>query len=306
MREEASMAVDVLVYGANGLLGRAIVTELLDAGLSVRAIVRDAGKAGALRRLGAQVVSAALEDEVALSGAHEDVATALIQFPAAMEPAVKRRLASAAISAIEKAGVDRVIYNAAVQIPRSSWELPGFAVTAEIEEELRGSAVPSVVIRPTFMLQNLLLPWVTQSIATAASLVYPVAADRHLSWVAAEDIGRLAASIIGHDAYGGTVDLAACEAITGDVLAAKFAHALDRPIEFVSLPLDEFEASVDATLGVGVGRRIGAIFRFIDEHPDDLDFVARTFASPSFLPPFEPTAITDWIRLHREAYTTNS
>jgi uncharacterized protein YbjT (DUF2867 family) len=297
------MTVDALVYCANGLQGQAIVTELRRAGLSVRALVRDIDQASALRRLDAELASAALEDPSALARAHEDVHTVVFQLPTAVEPEVKRRHATAAISTIEKAGVAGVVYNAAVQIPRRAGELASFAVTADIEAQLRAAVPVSAVIRPTFLLQNLLLPWVTQSIASRGALVYPVARDRALSWTAAEDIGRLAAAIIRQDTYGHSIDLAAGEAINGDLLARSFSQALGRPIEFVSLPLDQFEAGVDAALGTGAGKRIGAIFRFIEEHPDDLDFVARTFTPPGCLPGFEPTPITDWIRLHRPAYS---
>lgn len=296
------MTVDALVYCANGLQGQAIVKELRRAGLSVRALVRDIDKASALRRLGAELASAALDDPSALARAHEGVHTVVLQLPTAVEPEVKRRHAAAAISTIEKAGVARVVYNAAVQIPRRAGELAGFAVTADIEAQLRGAVPASAVIRPTFLLQNLLLPWVTQSIASRGALVYPVASDRALSWAAAEDVGRLAASIIRQETYGHSINLAAREAINGDLLARSFSQALGRPIEFVSLPLDRLEAGVDAALGTGAGKRIGAIFRFIEEHPDDLDFVARTFTPPGCLPGFEPTPVTDWIRLHRHAY----
>lgn len=296
------MTADVLVYGANGLVGRAIVHELRHAGLSVRALVRDRARATDLQRRGVQVVSAALDDVAALAKVHEGVQAVVLQLPAAMQPHAKRRLATAAISAIEKAGVANVIYNAAVRIPRRAHELPGFAVTADIEHELRASAVATAVIRPTFLLQNLLLPWVTQSIASDGALVYPVAADRKLSWVAAEDIGRLAAALIRHKAYGHDINLAAREAITGVALARTFSRALSRHIEFVGLPLDQFEASVDAALGAGAGRGVGAIFRFIEGHPDDLDFVAATFTPPRFHPQFQPMPIEDWVHDHREAY----
>lgn len=299
------MPMDVLVYGANGLVGQAIVSELCRAGLSVRAMVRDVDRAAEHRALGAEVVSADLEDTDALTRAHKGVRAVLLQLPAAMEPPIKRHLGSTAISIIEKAGVERVIYHAAVQIPRRSQELPSFAVTADIEQELRTKVVTSTVIRPTFFLQNLLLPWVTHSIASNGALVYPVPADSTLSWTAAEDVGRVAASIIqAADTHGDRIALGAREAIDGHALARRFSEALNQHIEFVSLPLDQFEASVDAALGAGAGKRIGAIFRFIHEHPDDLGFVSTPFTPTALLPRFEPTAITEWIRAHRDAFVS--
>lgn len=298
------MSVDVLVYCANGLRGQAIVAELLHAGLSVRAIVRDADKAAALGRAGAQVISAALEDSAGLARAHEGVGAALLQVPTGHDREDSRRFGSAVIAAIQEAGVQKIIYNPSVQVPRQAEELPSFAATSDIEAELRRTGLAYTVIRPTFLLQNLLLPWVTHSIASSGALVYPIAAGRALSWVACEDVGRLAATIISHDGYGHSIDLGACQAIDGDTLAHHFSLALERPIDYVSLPLDQFEANVDAALGSGAGQRIGAIFRFIQNHPDDLDFVTSTFTPPPFDPAFAPTTVTDWIHQNRNAYTT--
>jgi uncharacterized protein YbjT (DUF2867 family) len=304
--EEASMPVDVLVYCANGFVGQAIVHELLQAGLSVRAMVRDTAKASTLEQSGAHVVSAALEDDQALATAHQGARVALLQLPAGLEPVTQRRLASAAIRTIREAGVERVIYNAAVQIPRRAAELPTFAATGEIEDALEASTVPCTVIRPTFFLQNLLLPWVTTSIASHASLVYPIEPDCRLSWIAAEDVGRLAASVVQRDAYGHRISLGACEAVDGDELARAFSKTLDQHIEFVSMPVSRWEAQVDAVLGSGVGERVGAIFRFIQQHPDDLDFVSQTFTPLPFLPEFRPSSIIDWAQAHRGSYASSS
>jgi uncharacterized protein YbjT (DUF2867 family) len=227
---------------------------------------------------------------------------ALIQLPTGLDPTATRRLASAAISTIRHSGVKRVVYNAAVQIPRRATELPAFAVTGDIEEDLRRTQLPVTVIRPTFFLQNLLLPWVQQSVASTASLVYPIGPDRKLSWVSAEDVGRLAALIIRRDVYGHSISLGADEAIDGNELARIFSTGLNQHIEFVSLPVNEWEAQVDATLGAGAGERIGAIFRFIHEHPDDLDFVARTFTPLPFLAEYRPASIEDWVHAHRCDY----
>lgn len=140
------MSVDVLVSCANGLVGQASVRELCRAGLNVRAVVRDVRKGSALEKLGAHVVAASLDDPVALSRAHQDVSTVLFQLPAGREPKLNLQTASTAISMMQKAGVQQVFYNAAVQVPRHSGELPGFSVTRGIEGELQKAEMALAVI----------------------------------------------------------------------------------------------------------------------------------------------------------------
>ena len=59
---------------------------------------------------------------------------------------------------------------------------------------------------------------------------------------------------------------------------------LQGSIRYHSLDLDEFERGIDQALGPGVGKRISAIFRFIERHPDDLEFLARPFVQPAGVP----------------------
>jgi uncharacterized protein YbjT (DUF2867 family) len=141
-----------------------------------------------------------------------------------------------------------------------------------------------------------------QGVAEEGAIVYPVRADVELSWVAAEDVGRLTALILDRDAFGESIDLGAEHLANGDTLSASFAEVLGRPIRFVPLALGEFERGVDAALGHGVGKRIGVIFRFIEKHPDDRAFVAARYAASPRLPGFAPMTIADWVRLHRDVF----
>jgi uncharacterized protein YbjT (DUF2867 family) len=296
----------ILAYCANGLQGHAIVSQLRHAGFPVRAMVRDIARSARLRRLGAEVVQADLDAPDSLRDAHRNIDVALVQLPAGEGPADLRRHGRAAIDAMLQAGVPRIIFNAAVGYPRAVAELPSFEARQSLEQHVHASGLRWATIRQPFLLQNLLLPWVVRGIATDAAIIYPVRADLKLSWVAAEDVGRLAAAIVDGDIFGETIQLAAEQPINGEALAGRFADALGRPIRFVSLPLADFERGVDATVGPGAGKRIGAIFRFIEEHPEDRAFVATAHAASPRLPGFAPLAIPDWVRMHSDAYVGES
>jgi hypothetical protein len=90
--------------------------------------------------------------------------------------------------------------------------------------------------------------------------------------------------------------------VCGKTLAGAFSRALNRQIRYEALPLDTFEAGVDAALGPGVGKQVGAIFRFIRDNPDDLDFVTSSFSAAAGFPPVEPMALDDGVTAHRAAF----
>ena len=264
-------------------------------------MVRDVSRTAHLRRLGVQVAQADFEAPNALREAHRDVDAVLMQLPAGDEPANLRRHAEAALDAIAHAGIRTVIFNTGVRYPRGVAELPTFEAKQALEKMVETSGVRWAIIRQTFLLQNLLLPWVIQGVRNGA-IVYPVRADVELSWVAAEDVGRLAAAILNCSVVGECFDLGADRLVNGNVLAEDFAEALGRPIRFVSLPFAEFERGVDAAVGPGAGRRVGAIFQFIERYPGDRAFVATPYVPSPRLGGFAPTAIRDWVKLHRDAF----
>ena len=292
----------VLVYCANGFQGRAIAAALVRAGCHVRALVRDAAKASSLAALGAELVQASLDDHASLQRAHEGAGAVVLQLPSGSPPEVTRFQSAMALTAIRTAGIDKVVLNTAVQFPRLTPRLPAFAAKQDLERSVLASELRVTVIRPAFLLSNLLLPWATHSIAREGILRYPIADERVLSWVAPEDIGRLAAIAICNELYGFTLLAGAKSAVPGAALASAFSRALKRAIRYEALPLDAFEAGVDAALGPGVGKQVGTIFRFMQDNPDDLDFVTRPFSAPDGFPSFEPTPLEDWVAAHRDAF----
>jgi uncharacterized protein YbjT (DUF2867 family) len=295
----------VLVYCANGFQGRAVVTALLDAGCRVRALVRDTTKAVALARCGAELVRGDLEDPAALRRTHEGVDVVVLQLPAGNRPDVARHQTTQVLTAIRAVGIADIVLNTAVQFPRRIAELPTFLVKQELEQRVLATGARVTIIRPSFLLSNLLLPWATHSIATDGTLRYPIDDDLAVSWTAPQDVGRLAALAIVEGLYGFTILAGGARAVRGASLADAFSRALGRAIRYEALGLDAFEAGVDAALGPGVGKQVGAIFRFIEDHGDDLDFVTTPFSATVGFPAFEPLALEDWVAAHRDALSSS-
>ena len=295
----------VLVYGANGLQGQPIVNQLLKSGHQVRALVRDVNRAAPFAAAGAEIAAADLNSDNLsdLERAHHGVEFVVLMLPSGADGPARRQAGERALACIQRGSSIRgIIFNASVQYPQHFDELPSFAATKEIEDTLRRCAIPLSVIRPTFYLQNLLLPYARFSIATRGVLAYPVADKQPLSWVATEDIAGLIVHLLQHDAIGVSVDAGGQRSLDGHELAGCFSEGLARPIRYESLDLDEFEAGVDRALGPGVGKRVSGIFRFIKGHPDDLEFVSKPFVQPPGFPHFESTDVTQWVAAHSEDF----
>jgi uncharacterized protein YbjT (DUF2867 family) len=222
----------ILVTGATGNAGSHVVRELQKRGALVRAFVRDSERAR--ERLG-DGIEPAIGDfadiesfRAALEGV-EDVVLSCADDPRRVE------WETTAIDAAATAGVRRIVrlstIAAAPGAPVAFWDWHG-----RIDEHLRASAVPSVILQSSFYMSNLLAE--AQQIAAEGYVCAPLDGAR-IAMIDPRDVGAAAASVLtsnGHE--GRTYALTGPEAITYERVAAELSAATGRQVRFVEVPDD--------------------------------------------------------------------
>jgi NADH dehydrogenase len=152
--------VAILVTGAAGLVGRAAVAALLRQGVEhVRAVVREPGQVGDLRRLGAKVALLDATDPDGLTAAMDGVFTAcsltgsLWSRPGEDPDAAVAEPARVFLAAAAAAGVRRVVVcsPAAVAGPAAR-DNPHLAAKAEVERMVAASGLEHAILRCTHVL----------------------------------------------------------------------------------------------------------------------------------------------------------
>ena len=144
----------VLVAGATGVVGGLLARKLLAAGFAVRAIGRNQEKLAALSALGAEAIALDLRDEAGVARACEGVAQVfssannVLGQGAASPNRVDLQAHDVLCNAARDAGVKRFVY---LSFRGLKGELPVdfFRVKQEIEERIRRSGIPYVLIRPS-------------------------------------------------------------------------------------------------------------------------------------------------------------
>jgi NADH dehydrogenase len=147
----------VLVAGGTGRLGRLVVSRLLERGVTVRVLTRDASRAGELRDLGAEVVegdvrrpemlAAAVQDvDVVVSAVHGFVGTGGVS-----PKSVDRDGNANLVAAAGKVGAAVVLMSIVGAAPDSPMEL--FRCKAAAERSLRASGVPWTIVRSAAFLE---------------------------------------------------------------------------------------------------------------------------------------------------------
>ena len=220
----------ILVTGATGNVGSRVVQELRDRGVPVRAFVRDPGKAAMMLGDDIELALGDFGDEGSIQNALDGVDGV---FLACSNQPRQVEYETRVIDAAQEVGVRRIgklsALGAEVGSPVAFWDWH-----ARIENHLKASGVPSVVLRPTFSMANLLAS--AEAIKYTGKLFAP-AADAGISMVHPQDVAAVASIALvegGHD--GRTYTLTGPEAITFGQVAGYLWGALGREIEYLNVP----------------------------------------------------------------------
>src|ERR1700694_1387238 len=180
----------VLVTGATGTVSSALLGALKGkAGIRLRALVHDPGKAEALQKDGVEVVVADLEERDTLGEAFDGVAILWLLPPAsALEPS----MGSNAILAAKRAKVKHVVRNSAIKAGHDAPNRNG-RMHALVEAELKASGIPWTILRPHYYMQNLLSS--ANSVASDGTLYMNMAQGR-VGTIDGRDVGVFGAKVI--------------------------------------------------------------------------------------------------------------
>ena len=148
----------VLVLGATGGQGGAVAAALIQAGRSVRALVRDPSSAGAVKLAGAgaQLAVAEFTDREALTAAMRGVAAAFaLTSPFESGPAAEVEQGQAIIVAAAAAQLPHLVFSS-VAGATAGTGIPHFESKATVERALAASGLPHTVVAPTYFYDNAL------------------------------------------------------------------------------------------------------------------------------------------------------
>lgn len=231
----------IIVTGANGKLGRAVVERLLERTSTdqLGVSVRDPEQAGPLAARGVRVRRGDFGDPESLAHAFEGASRVLfVSANSTGETAV--RLNTAAIRGAKEAGASRIFYTSHMGASRASL-FPPMPVHAATESALQDAGVAFTSLRNGFYTATILQ--MLGSAAETGELAAPE--DGPVSWTAHADLAEVAAIALTSDALGGTTPpLTSPETVDLEGVAALASELTGRPIRRVIVPDAEYRAGL--------------------------------------------------------------
>jgi len=222
----------IVVTGATGRIGKALVLQLSGGGFRVRALVRDRAKAMAITNPNVEIVVCDTSRPEALTR-YMKGADHLFLLTAADPLQVEHQ--GSLVEAARRAEVQHVVklsvFGASPDAPTAlgRWH-------AQTEQQIETSGLQWTHLRPQFFMQNLL--GFAPAIANDRTLQAPLGAGR-IAMVDSRDVAAVAAVVLTNPGHAGhTYEITGPDAVSFQDIVSKINRVTDQPVSYVDMPPD--------------------------------------------------------------------
>ncbi|RWB22659.1 MAG: SDR family oxidoreductase [Mesorhizobium sp.] len=243
------MTETLLVTGASGHLGRAVVNHLLNAQkvapASIIATTRNPENLADLAALGITVRPADFDNQASLEKAFKGADRVLIISTGELDLKSDRRLKQhqAAVAAAKAACVSHLLYTS---MPNPEPVSPVLFAGDHYgtEQAIKASGIPHTIFRNGWYQENLFM---SLPHAISSGKWYTAAADGRIAHGARDDMAAaIAASLASGSTESQTYTLTGPQAYTTDEIAALVTEVTGKPLEVIQLPDEALTEGVKA------------------------------------------------------------
>jgi len=234
----------ILVTGATGNTGAAVLSALVEQKAAVRAFVHDPDKFST--PAGVEVAAGDFRDPASLDAALAGIDHAYLVGPSAPDQV---ELETAFVEAAQRAGLAHLVRLSVVGADQADACAARFiAAHAAVEQVVRASGVPWTLLRVGGFMQNTLRQ--AEAIAGQSAFYSSSSPAARVSHIDVRDIGDVAARALTEPGHQGQAYLlTGPEALSDDDIATRLSDVLGRTITHVQVP---WEAVRESMAGMGL------------------------------------------------------
>ena len=277
----------VLVTGATGRQGGAVIRHMLPKGWKLRALTRnpDGHEAQALASQGIEVMRGDLEDPDSIARAAIG-AYGIYSVQDFWAVGAKREVQQGknVANAAKKAEIKHFVYSSVGGAERKT-QIPHWESKWEVENYIRQLGLPATVIRPVSFMETYYIDQVEIGILKG-KLADPIRGNKPYQTIATDDIGAFVALAFERPSefIGKALEIAGSE-LTNVEAAKVFSQVLGKPVKFQRIPLP--------VVRLLLGKEFHAMFQWFNEagYQADIPGLRRAY------PEIHLHTLEEWLRM---------
>jgi uncharacterized protein YbjT (DUF2867 family) len=248
-----------VIHGATGAQGAPVVAALAAAHKPVTALTRNPDTVVD----GASVVAAGYSSTEELTKAYRGADGVFVHLPVTSEED-RQTYARNIVAAVRAARPARVVFSTS----GAPTDPDTGGAAAMLVSGLMDSGVSHAVIAPTLYLENLLMPYVLDTVRERGVLPYAIRADFPVSWASHLDIADTVVALFDRPDITGMVSVGQYPAITGPDLAEAFGAHFGKNVVFEPLTPKQLRTFIAPLIGEGPAADVAGMYAAMGTLPD--------------------------------------
>ena len=232
----------ILITGANGKTGRAVIRALLSKKEQIRAFVHKEEQISELKSFGVkEVIAGDMMDQNAMNYAFKGIRAAY-HICSAVNPD-EVMIGQIAIEAAHSAKIEHFAYHSVLH--SLFQDLPHHQKKLTVEEILVNSGIPYTIIQPAILMQNIFEVWKSLIEALIFEQRFFTSGKTRICMVDLEDLAEAVSIILtesGHD--GATYEICGPENLSIDDMLTAFKQNFGREVKVQTTPDEQWAAQL--------------------------------------------------------------
>ena len=281
----------VFVTGATGFQGGNIAGALLKEGHQVTTLKRDPNT-GIPPMKGIAVVKGGLDSQEALAKAMKGAQAAVYSFPLIFDIEIAKTYTNNFIAAVKQENVELIIFNTTFHLPKEETGFLALDMKVAMKRLLDASGLNVITLAPDIYIDNISAPWSVPVILENKIVSYPIVSDKKLPWISHSDLAQYVVKAISKPELAGQTLPIGGNLISGKEITAAISSQIEQDINFIQVPVDEFEQQLVPGFGELAAREISNLYRFVEQNHSD--FVTKDFDRTNTLLDIQPQTLKEW------------
>ena len=281
----------IFVTGATGFQGGNIANALLKEGYQVSTLKRNPDT-GTSAMSGIDIIKGGLDNPESLLEAMKGAQAAVYSFPLIFNMEQAKTYTSNFIASAKKEDVDLIIYNTTFHLAQVNTGYLALDMKVEMKKLFDASGLNVITLAPDIYLDNISAPWSIPVILEQKIVPYPLDGNQKIPWISHKDLGQYVVKAISKPELSGQTLPIGGNLVTGNEIAAAISKETNLELNFVSVPVNEFEEQLKPGFGALAAKEISNLYRYIAKNQKS--FSGKDYSKANELLGITPQSLDQW------------